>query len=271
MGIRLYFSIAWLVAIGSCSLAALLTAVTGGRETRDLKEALHRNAWLIIATLLLVGFLVSPVQLRDWYHVRPRFLPLVVLTLLGALHIPAWRALRGSLIVIFVLAAIAVEARNTQEFINGGARVQEYLTGMQAVEDRAAVVPVENREAGRKYLINLHSWAYYAIARESWSPYLQAQPTYSPVIYKIVPWGPSEGQPLGPEMTLRRMAACYDYVLLWNSKEGDAATLRPFFVVVHATAHLHVWRNRVGVRQSTPASNPACALERYDPANDSTQ
>jgi hypothetical protein len=270
-GYDTYFTLAWLAALGSCYLSEIIAAGVSVRKTPNLKEALRRNAWLIVATLLLAGFVLSPVQLRDWNHVRPRFIPLAVLTLLGALRLPARKSLRLALLAILVLAAIAVEARNTREFKTGGARVQEYLAGMQDVEDRAAVVPVENPEAGPRYGINLHSWAYYSISRESWSPYLQAQPSYSPVIYKVVPWGPTEGQPLGPEMTIRRMAACYDYVLLWNSKEGDAAALRPYFVVVRATAHLHLWRNRLGVRRNTPESNPACASEPGSTAPSSAQ
>ena len=41
-----------------------------------------------------------------------------------------------------------------------GAQVQEYVSGIEAVEAGASVVPVENLEEGPKYRDNLHSWAY---------------------------------------------------------------------------------------------------------------
>ena len=169
--------------------------------------------------------------------------------------------------IVFVLTALAIEARNTQEFLRQDAKVQEYVSAMDAVEEGSAMLPVMNQEKGPKYSSNLHSWAYYAIARGGWSPYLHAETTHNPVIYRVIPWAPAEEAGLrGGDLALRRIAACYDYLLVWNTKPGDAALLRPFFSVVRATAHLHVWRNRAGVRKSTPASNPACALEQDDPA-----
>ena len=260
-GYDTYFALAWLGVVGACGLAALVGAVGRLRDRKDLREVLQENPWLIFAILLIVAYFCAPVQLRDWYHVRARLSPLAVLVLLGALRAPRKQALRASLVVVLVLAALAIEVRNTQEFLKRGRQVQEYLSGTDTVEEGAAMVPVENPEEGPKYRDVLHAWAYYAIARGGWSPYLHAQPSYNPVIYKVTPWGPGEGSPLGAEDTLRRMFACYDYVLLWNPKETDATALRPFFVLVRATPHLGIWRNRTGVRRSTPASNPACALE----------
>jgi hypothetical protein len=198
-------------------------------------------------------------QLRDWFHLRARFSPLTVLVLLAAIRLPHRRGARVAIILVFTVAALAIEARNAREFRERGAQVQEYLGGMDAMEERASIVPVENLEEGPKYRDNLHSWAYYVIAKGGWSPYLHVQPTYNPVVYKVAPWQPGEGRPLGTGESVRRMAACYDYVLLWNPKPEDAATLEPFFVLARSTPHLRVWRSRAGVRRNTPGTEAACA------------
>jgi hypothetical protein len=90
---------------------------------------------------------------------------------------------------------------------------------------------------------------------------MHAEITHNPIIYRVIPWAPGEEAGLRGEHALRRIAACYDYLLIWNTRQGDAALLGPYFTIVRATTHLHIWRNRLGVRRSTPASNPACASE----------
>ena len=150
-------------------------------------------------------------------------------------------------------------------------QVQEFISGIDAVEAGSAMLPVVSPEAGPKYSVNLHAWAYYAMAHGGWSPYLHAETTHNPVIYRVIPWAPGEEAGLrGGDLALRRIAACYDYVLVWNAKPGDAALLRPFFSVVRATTHLHIWRNRLGARKGTPSSNPACASEQRAATRSST-
>jgi hypothetical protein len=256
------FALAWVAVLGFCYAVALGAAIRQLGHGRNLQESIHQNGWLIIGSLLIVAFFITPVQVGAWTHARPRFVPLALLCLLGALRLPVKQALRILVILILVSTAAAFELRNTREFVRQGSLVQEYVSAMDAVEEGSAVLPVVNPEAGLKYAPNLHSWAYYTIARGGWSPYMHAEVTHNPIIYRVIPWGPGEEARLGGENSLRRIAACYDYVLQWNSKEGDAALLRPQFAIVRATAHLHIWRNRIGVRKSIPASNPACASEK---------
>jgi hypothetical protein len=266
------FALAWVGLLGVCYLAALAGAFRLRRDRSSLVESLRENAWLIIGTLLMVAFFITPVQVGEWTHARPRFVPLAVLSLLGAFRLPGKPALRLSVMILFTFTALAIEARNTQEFLKRSAQVQEFISGIDAVEAGSAMLPVVSPEAGPKYSVNLHAWAYYAMAHGGWSPYLHAETTHNPVIYRVIPWAPGEEAGLrGGDLALRRIAACYDYVLVWNTKPGDAALLRPFFSVVRATTHLHVWRNRLGARKGTPSSNPACASEQRAAARSSTQ
>jgi len=219
---------------------------------------LRENAWLALALVLVLGYFLAPAQLRDWFHLRARFSPLAALTLLGGLRAPRGRTTRAAIVLVLFAAAIAIEARNAMEFVRRGAQVKEYADGVEAVEPGASVIPLENLEPGPKYRDNLHSWAYYVIARGGWGPYLHVQPSYNPVLYRVAPWAPGEGRPPGTESEVRRIAACYDYVLLWDLQDKDAAALRPWFEIMRSSKRLSVWRNLAGVRRATPASNPSC-------------
>ncbi len=261
-GFDTYLALAWLVAIALCALVAAVGPVRRVRAGDPWRDVLRDNVWLAFAAVLTAGCFLAPAQLRDWFHLRARFSPLAALTLLGGLRMPRARAPRVALIAVFVLSAIAIEGRNTLEFVRRGAQVQEYVGGFDAMDAGASVIPFENLEEGPKYRDNLYSWAYYGIARGGWGPYLHVQPSYNPVIYRVTPWAPGEGRPPGRESDLRRIAACYDYVLFWNPKPGEAAPIEPFFEIVRSTPHLVVWRNRSGVRRSTPASSAACRLEK---------
>jgi len=253
------FALAWVAAIAACTLATVAAWLAEWRRGDGLLSLARRNPWLPIALALGIAGLIAPTQLREWYHLRARFSALTALTLLAAIRLPRTRGLRTCVIVVFVVSALAIEARNASEFRTRGAQVQEYVGGIGAIEKRASIVPVENLEEGPKYRDNLHSWAWYVIENGGWSPYLHVQPSYNPLVYRVAPWQPGEGQPLGTEESIRRMAACYDYLLLWNPKPGDAAALDPFFTEVRSTPHMRIWRSRAGVRRSTPASDPACA------------
>jgi len=254
-------ALGWIAVIALCAAGTIAAAVIHPRAGGGFKDRLRENPWLVLALLLVVGFIIAPGQLRDWFHLRPRFSPLALLTLLGGLRLPRGKAVRVAVAAVFVITAIAIETRNTQELRRRGEQVAEYVRGVDSVAEGSSILPVENIEYGPKYRTNLHSWAYYTIARGGWSPYLHNQPSYNPVVYKVTPWGPEEGLPLQPDDILRRIAACYDYVLLWNPKPGDAAALRPYFALVQATGRLRVWQNLQGLRRSTPASNPACRQE----------
>lgn len=120
------------------------------------------------------------------------------------------------------------------------------------------MLPVENLEPGPKYRVNLHAWGYYAMAKGGWAPYLHAQPSYNPVTYRVTPWGPGEGQPVPGDDAMRRVAACYDYVILWNPREGDSRALRPYYNLAWSSRRLRIWRNRSGPRNTPPSATPAC-------------
>ena len=255
------FALAWIVVIAACALGTLVASLRGLRSGTALRGLLRQNPWLAIALALGAAGLLAPMQLQEWYHLRARFSALTALTLLAAIRLPRGRGLRACVIVVCVVSALAIEARNTREFRLRGAQVQEYLSGVGAIEERASIISVENLEEGPKYRDNLHSWAYYVIEKGGWSPYLHVQPSYNPLVYRVAPWHPEEGQPLGTEESIRRMAACYDYLLLWNPKPEDAVALQPYFSVVQSTSHLRVWRSRAGVRRNRPATEPACARQ----------
>jgi hypothetical protein len=257
-GFDTWLALAWLAVLALCALGSLALPLRRVRAGDRFRAVLRENVWLALAIVLAAAYFVAPAQLRDWFHLRARFSPLAALTLLGGLRLPRRNVTRAAVAVVFVLSGFAIETRNTVEFVRKGAQVQEYVSGIAAVEKGTSLIPMENLEEGPKYRDNLHSWAYYVIEREGWGPYLHVQPSYNPVLYRVAPWAPGEGRPPGPEDEVRRIAACYDYVLLWNGKESDATALRPHFEIVKTTPHLVVWRNLAGLRRSTPASNPAC-------------
>jgi hypothetical protein len=257
-GFDTWLGLAWLAVILLCTVSTLAGILGRWRAGVRFLALLRENVWLALALLLAAGYFVAPTQLRDWFHLRMRFSPLAVLTLLGGLAAPSRKTARAAVIAVLVLAAIGIEARNALEFVRRGSQVQEYLSGVDAVEEGAAILAMENLEEGPKYRDNLYSWAYYAIARGGWGPYLHVQPSYNPIVYKVAPWAPAEGRPPGDEGDTRRIAACYDYVLFWDPKPEDATALRPYFEIVRTASRLLVLRNLAGVRRSTPASNPDC-------------
>jgi hypothetical protein len=252
-------ALAGFAALLACAVGTAVGFLVRWKQGVGLRSLLRQNPWLGIALALGVACLIAPAQLEDWYHLRARFSPLTVLTLLAAVHLPRRREARASLIAVFVVGALAIEARNVQEFHRRGAQVQEYVSGVSAVDAGASIVPVENLEEGPKYRDNLHSWGYYVIEKGGWGPNLHVQPSYNPLIYKVAPWHPDEGLPLGSEEGIRRMADCYDYLLLWNPRPEDETALQPSFELVRGTPHLRVFRSRAGVRRKIPATDPACA------------
>jgi len=259
------FALAWLLVLGACAALLVVQALRAWRAGERWDQIFRRHGWLVIAGLLLLAFFFAPVQVGEWSHARPRFVPVAVLTLLGGLQLRG-RLVRLLALAIFVLAALAGDVRNTREFMRGSERVSEYLEGLSSVEEGAAILPVEAPHKGARYSPTLHAWGYYALAKKAWSPYMHGEVTHNPVIYKVSPWGPGEETGLRKPDLLPRIAACYDYLLQWNALEGDAALLRPYFSIVKATAHLKVWRNRAGVRHSIPATNPACASPAPPPS-----
>ena len=138
------------------SVVGFLIRLRGGS---DLRRMLGQNPWLGIGLVLGGASLRAPMQLL-WFHLRARFSPLTALTLLAAIRLPRRRAVRVPVICVFAVTVLAIEARNAWEFRERGAQVQEYVSGIEAVEAGASVVPVENLEEGPKYRDNLHSWAY---------------------------------------------------------------------------------------------------------------
>jgi len=260
-GFDTYLGLAWLAVIVLCTLSTLVGILGQWRAGVRFLVLLRENVWLAMALLLAVAYFVAPAQLRDWFHLRMRFSPLAALALLGALRAPRRKTARAAVTVVLVLAAIGIEARNTLEFVGRGAQVQEYLSGVDAVEEGASILALENLEEGPKYRDNLYSWAYYVIARGGWGPYLHVQPSYNPIIYEVTPWAPREGRPPGEESEVRRIAACYDYLLFWDPRPGDSAALQPYFEIIRTTSRLLVFRNLAGVLRSTPATNPACRLD----------
>jgi hypothetical protein len=255
------FALGWVAAMTACGLWTLWEGAGRSAKRGEGRRLLRENRWLVVGGLLIVGYLAAPDQLRDWFHLRMRFSPLAVLTLLGGMKLPPRRAVRAGMAVVLLAACLAALARNFQEFRRQSADVEEYVTGMEAVEEGSSLLPVENLEPGPKYRPNLHSWAYYVMEKGGWSPYLHAQPSYNPVTYVAPPWGPGEGMPLPSDPELRRVAACYDFLILWNPKDGDARALRPYFDLVRASRRLRIWRNRGGLRRALPSENRWCRLD----------
>ncbi|HMC83547.1 MAG TPA: hypothetical protein VKL61_09975 [Candidatus Polarisedimenticolia bacterium] len=251
-------ALGWIAVMAVAAWGSVRAAAGEAARGKKLRDLLRSHRFLALGGLLVLAYLAAPDQLRDWFHLRMRFSPLAVLTLLGGMKLPSWRMLRRACLAILVAAALAIQARNLQELRRRGADVEEYLAGMDAVEAGSSLLPVENLDPGPKYRANLHSWAYYAMEKGSWSPYLHAQPSYNPIVYRVAPWGPGEGMPLPAGDDLRRVAACYDYLILWNPQEGDAQALRPYYDLVRAHRRLRIWRNRAGVRLSRPDRTPEC-------------
>ena len=261
-GYDTYLALGWVSVMAAGASWALGNAAgEARRRPGSARNLIRANRWLVIGALLGVAYFVAPDQLRDWWHLRMRFSPLCALTLLGGLKAPSGKWFRAGMAALLVVAALAVQTRNGQEFRRRSADVQEYLGGIDAVEEGSSLLPVENLEPGPKYRVNLHAWGYYAMAKGGWAPYLHAQPAYNPVIYRVTPWGPGEGMPVPPDGTLRRVAACYDYVILWNPREGDARALRPYFELVRSSRRLRIWRNRAGLRKAPPSAVPACVMD----------
>lgn len=260
-GFDTWLGLAWLAVIVLSTISTLAGILGRWRAGARWLALLRENVWIAAALILVAAYFVAPAQLRDWFHLRMRFSPLAVLTLLGGLAVPSRKTARAAVMAVLALAAMAIETRNTLEFVRRGSQVQEYLSGLDVVEEGASILALENLEAGPKYRDNLYSWAYYAMARGGWGPYLHVQPSYNPIVYKVDPWAPGEGRPPGDDGEVRRIAACYDYLLFWDPKPGDATALQPYFEVVRTTPRLIVLRNLAGVRRSTPTSNEECRLD----------
>jgi hypothetical protein len=254
-------ALGWVGALGGATLWTLATLRSAGAPSPRRNDLLRRNPWLVVAALLALGYLLAPGQLRDWWHLKMRFSPLLVLALLGGVRLPKERGIRIATAALFVAAALAIQMRNLQEFRKRSGDVEEYLAGIDAVEEGSSLLPMENLEPGPKYRVNLHSWAYYLMAKRGWAPYLHAQPAYNPVTYRVTPWAPGEGGAVPGDEALRRAAACYDYVILWNPRPGDARALRRYFDLRRAHKRLRIWRNSFGRRGGAPADQPACVAD----------
>ena len=258
-------ALGWVGALGGATLWTLVTLRSAGARTPRRAALLRGNPWLAVAALLAVGYLLAPGQLRDWWHLKMRFSPLFVLALLGGVRLPKGRGIRIGTAALLVAAALAIQIRNVQEFRKRSGDVEEYLAGIDAVEEGSSLLPMENVEPGPKYRVNLHAWGYYLMAKRGWAPYLHAQPAYNPVTYRVTPWAPGEGGAVPGDEALRRAAACYDYVILWNPCPGDARALRPYFDLLRAHKRLRIWRNSSGRRGGAPADQPACVADSAAP------
>jgi hypothetical protein len=137
---------------------------------------------------------------------------------------------------------------------------------MEAMRPGASVLPIDLTRQPAGSRVNLHAWAYYHIDRGGWGPNVHALRSQHPVVYRAQPWGPSElaeGDWLAPE-TVRRAAACYDYVVVWGVWGGDDAGLARLhgnFFPLPAAGRLRVLENRAGVRRRPPTAVAECLAE----------
>jgi len=256
-----------LVVVLILAVLVVLTLLESIRCWSDvsLGECLKLNRIGVVSVFLCMGYVLAPVRLADWGHLRVRFLPLAAFTLLGWIRAPRRGPTSWILISVFAISSFSTGARTVREYTRGSDRVVEYLKGLDAVEPGTSIIPIDIDDVEEKDVrTNLHSWAYYEMARGGWTPYLHAYPTYHPVVYKTKPWAPSEdlrGQVLA-EPDLVHISACYDYVLLWTGLSGledvweTALTL--YYEPLYRSADLVVWRNKQGIRRASPASR-ACA------------
>jgi hypothetical protein len=251
------FALLWLaVMAGVLAYTCVVLAgdlVRGGR----IGPVVRRHRFLALALVMGLTFLVGPEPPSATGAVR--WLPLIALTALAGLRLPAPRAVRAVVAVLLVASAVGLHVRNAQAYAAGSAAVRAYVSGLAAVEPGASLLPIDREDPPFGQRVNLHSWAYYQIGRGGWAPYLHAYRNRHPIVYRAHPWAPAEGAkaPLDPE-TVRRVAACYDYVLLWDAASNGAAELAAGFELVHDDRRLHIWQNRAGVGRRPPIALPAC-------------
>jgi hypothetical protein len=130
------------------------------------------------------------------------------------------------------------------------------------MEPGASVLPIDRVDDPEAERINLHTWAYYEIDHGGWSPYVHAWQGRHPIYLRRRLWAPPEAEDDErqrlPEAVVERVAACYDYVVLWDASDDGAAEFSRDFELANAAPRLHVWRNRAGVRRRIPSSVPGC-------------
>jgi hypothetical protein len=268
LGVRAWDAVAWLLGlaygspIGLVWLLAVLLLVAAGcvalLRRRDLLGSVRENPFLVLAVGMGIAYLVGPDFSGS--HARVRWLPIAVLTALPGLHLPRRGLARAAVAAVLVASGVGLHVLNAAAFLDASRSVREYVSGVDAVEPGASILPIDREDPLVGARPNLHSWAYYHLARGGWGPYIHAWVTEHPIAYRAIPWAPDQdiGRAALDQSTVERIAACYDYVLLWDGRGDGTAELGARFELVHESGRLHLWRNRAGVRRRPLLEVPAC-------------
>lgn len=141
------------------------------------------SPWALLALSLLYCFL--PYIVTNWFHVNSRIIPYIWFACL--LRVP--HRLPKKLYAVLGVAAAAYSVGLGVDFLRLERERREFVAGIQAVPERAQLLPLlfRHKVTSDNTRSLLHAWGYYVIERKTAAPLLFAHSQSFPVMYASPP------------------------------------------------------------------------------------
>jgi hypothetical protein len=213
-----------------------------------LAAIVKRERLLSLTIVVTIIFFLAPREIAGWPKFNERFLPFVMVLLLGSVELPAVRMLRRGLVALVAVSAIIANSILAAEVADVNRELDDYLSGIPHVEPRKTLLPVHIEES-KRFKVRPLRWAfnYYNIVKggATGSSVVQAAGRvpmkYIDAREDILP----SYDVLEPEAAdMQRIQQVYDYVLIWGHDEAIQKQFEQAgFEVTHAQGKLRLYAN----------------------------
>ncbi|MBX3438640.1 MAG: hypothetical protein KF861_14195 [Planctomycetaceae bacterium] len=237
---------AYIVALAAWSWVVVLLVLSARNDSRGIWAWCRTVALSPLGSLVLVlfaSYLVLPDHIIGWHKFNQRFIPFVLISLLGLtatlVSDDLYRRVRRPLTVTVAMAALLVPLLVTRELFKMDAALKRYTAAIDKLPMRSRVLPImlENMKFGLIYpLTRAHE--YYLMERGGGNGGgIASMNTLAMVWYKHYPL--HETFPMyRDDMTDAEFAEIltkYDHVLLWGGdqhldEQVQAAQFQPLHV-----------------------------------------
>ena len=232
------------------------------RRHESLQNVL-RDPFFTMVVVLVAIYFVTPWKFMNWHYVSARLIPFILgLSLASTGSLPFWTGrlrFQPVFLTTVCVAALGIDILMTREVVRLEAPIQQYISGIEFVDANKKLLPIhlENPQFGQiKPLTRAHE--YYQIAKGGANGCGAAYfNTLVPVWYRDYPIEQTfpKYDPNSPDESMRRIAACYDYVLVWGIDEQLASRLEESgFSIAHENSKLHLYRNTATLPNVIPSS-----------------
>jgi len=218
------------------------------RRAGGVLSGMVANPALILFLACLVLYFITPYKLFGWHYVNVRFVPYVIVFCVASLSVNG-HVVRRAFIATIAVASLGIYGILSMQIARTGERIGEYVSAANSLRPNSVMLPVNvevtDDDNGEVYPY-AHVYDYYQILRGGANGRGIARfNTITPLVYRTYPvsrrfpgWDPYR-------RNATRLAAVYDYVLVWGWDPFITLQLRDAkFALVYEKGDLRVFESR---------------------------